>query len=307
MNSNYIIAKNNTNNYDELEYILNEINRNNVGSFIIVTGGIGDFLTIDYFFGYSLYKNIIFLTKQSLLLKNLLQTYSLTKKYFALNFDFDLIGKPGFDNSDELYLYFPIFKKKNIEIINISNIFQNLSEKNINKCTFKNYCFYKKTIMNIKSKFNLPDKYYVISPYTEDNRIFCVNCNQIHRQTNNCKLTRNFIHDDYINTINFLNKRNIVGVILSKVPIIIPMGMNVKNIINLSSITTLVDCVEILKNSSGYIGIDSFLSVIASKVEKCKLIHIKCNNAHGRKHKHIYWYNKKTFRLQNFINFEKLL
>ena len=57
---------------------------------IIITGGIGDFIIIDYFFNFSILYNIIFISKQSLLLKNLMIDYICPNKYFALKFDFFL-------------------------------------------------------------------------------------------------------------------------------------------------------------------------------------------------------------------------
>ena len=293
----------NNKNYDTIKDILYEISCNDIDTFIIVTGGIGDFIAIDQFFGYSFKKNIIFLTKQSLILKNLLQTYSSKNKYFALYYNFDIIKKPGFDDSDELYKHFPIFKKLNIKIINISDIFPILSKKLIKDALFSKYCFLFETIsLDVKDKFNLPDKYIVISPYTEDNRISCIKCNTAHSKIDKCQLTRNFVDIDYINTIKFLNENNITGVMLSKVFIEIPSFTDTSaNIVNLSCKTTIVESIEILKHSCGYIGIDSFLSVIASKLDNCKKKYVKCNNTHARNFKHIYWY-PNTINLQNFID-----
>ena len=290
-------------NYDTIKDILYEISCNDIDTFRIVTGGIGDFIAIDQFFGYSFKKNIIFLTKQSLILKNLLQTYSSKNKYFALYYNFDIIKKPGFDDSDELYKHFPIFKKLNIKIINISDIFPILSKKLIADALFNKHCFLFENIsIDVKDKFNLPDKYIVICPYTEDNRISCIHCKKSHLKIDKCPLTRNFVDIDYINTIKFLNENNITGVMLSKVFIEISSSIDINNnIINLSSKTTLVESIEILKHSCGYIGIDSFLSVIASKLDNCKKKYVKCNSTHPINFKHIYWY-PNTIKLQNFID-----
>ena len=298
--SNFVIDNQN---YDTIKDILYEISCNDIDTFIIVTGGIGDFIAIDQFFGYSFKKNIIFLTKQSLILKKLLQTYNSKNKYFALYFNFEIIKKPGFYYSNELYTHFPIFKKLNIKIINISDIFPILSKKLIADALFSKHCFLFETIsLDVKDKFNLPDKYIVISPYTEDNRISCIHCKKSHSKIDKCTLTRNFVDIDYINTIKFLNENNLAGVMLSKVFIEISNSIDINNnIINLSSKTTLVESIEILKNSSGYIGIDSFLSVIASKLDNCTKKYVKCNNTHARNFKHIYWY-PNTINLQNFID-----
>jgi len=292
------------NSYDKLESVLSDIDILGKDSFKIITGGVGDFLTIDYFFLYSHTKNLIFISKQSLRLKNLMKFYNLKNKYYSLYFNFSLINKPGFDNSDELIKFFPSLKS--INVVNISQYFP-LIRTQINTSSFissNNLIFYQITDKNIKNKFNLPESYALINPYTEDKRINCINCNYIHKGIqNNCKLTRNFIDYDYKNIFEFLKNKNIAGVIVSIEPIYISDEFKDLNIINLSNNqTSIFDCIELVKQCSYFFGIDGMLSVIASKLLPINNIYIKCNNKHAHNNKDVYWYPNRDINLQSFIN-----
>jgi hypothetical protein len=55
-------------------------------------------------------------------------------------------------------------------------------------------------------------------------------------------------------------------------------------LIDLRGKTTILEAVEILKRSSGYIGIDSCFSILASQVHQAKDILIKTNNPHVIQH-----------------------
>jgi hypothetical protein len=285
---------------DTLEYILKRI-ENNENKYIIITGGIGDFLTIEYFFSFSLKYDIIFITKQSNLLKKLMYAYKLPNKYYSLKFDFDLIKKPGFDNSDELLFYFPEFKK--IKIVNICDYFEiikNIIQKN-QKININILFFNNKINEIVKKKYNLPDKFILVYPYTEDNRIDCTKCNKIHKQISTCKLTRNFILDDYITILNYCKNKNLSCVIISHIQINIPKEFNICDIINLSDKTSLFESIEISKMSTFYMGIDSFLSVLISKIKNFNNIYIKCNNKHARINKNVYWFPHKNINLYEII------
>jgi hypothetical protein len=274
--------------------------------FIIVTGGIGDFLTIDYFFLYTYKKNIIFISKQSLKLRNLLNFYKKkNNKFYSLYYDFSLINRPGFNNSIELTNVLPFLK--NINIVNISEHFplirKIIKTKNINNNLIKdNFIINNNLIKDIRQKFNIPEIFAIIHPYTEDNRINCINCNFIHTETHQCDLTRNFIDTDYVNIFKFLNKKNITGVIISIQPVYLKESFENNNIINLSlSKLDIVDCIELVKQCTYFFGVDSFFSVIASKILHHNNIYVKCNNKHAHIYKDIYWYPNKNINLQSFI------
>ena len=64
----------------------------------------------------------------------------------------------------------------------------------------------------------------------------------------------------------------------------------------------IIDCIELVKQCSYFFGIDSFFSVIASKLLPSNNIYVKCNNHHGYNNKDIYWFPNKNINLQSFIN-----
>ena len=64
----------------------------------------------------------------------------------------------------------------------------------------------------------------------------------------------------------------------------------------------IIDCIELVKQCSYFFGIDSFFSVIASKLLPSNNIYVKCNNNHGHNNKDIYWFPNKNIILQSFIN-----
>lgn len=289
--------------YDSLKNIIFNISKYGSNNFIIITGGIGDFFILDSFFSFSRNKNIIFITRQSIRLKKLMNDYNGKNKYYALYFNFSLLKKPGFDNSEELLKYIPIFKKIRIPIINIREYFQHI-RNNINNNFICNDNFLNKIVKtNIKQIFCLPETYAIICPFTEDRRIDCIQCNYVHRGIQkNCKLTRNFIHEDYINVLEYLKKINVIAVIISKEKIIIKNNEYDDILINYSARNiSLMDCIEIVKQSSYYFGVDGAFSTIANKILDNDKIFIKCNNKHGHSNKDIYWYPNKDIRLQPII------
>ena len=61
--------------HDYINQLIQDINKLGKINFIVVTGGIGDFLTINYFLSFGYKTNIIFISKQSLKLKHLFSYY----------------------------------------------------------------------------------------------------------------------------------------------------------------------------------------------------------------------------------------
>ena len=125
----------------------------------------------------------------------------------------------------------------------------------------------------------MPENYVTICPYSNDKR----------------NTARDFTEKEWDYILDYLKQINLNGVILNVGNDEIP---NDNNLIDLSNKTTLIESIEILKNSNMYIGIDSCLSVIAAqKFDKNKLI-VKSQNPHLTRTKHIYYSPKSSF---NFI------
>ena len=197
-------------NYDSISTVYNDIVIYGKDNFIIVTGGIGDFLTVNYFLLYGKQKNIIFISNQSLNLKKIFAFYYPEKKNYAIYFNFSLIGKPGFTTNEELLSFFPTLK--NINALYISEYFPLIRN---NFLTIQNNKILTEIVKNnIRDVFNIPEIFAIINPYTEDKRINCINCNVIHKGIcSSCNLTRNFVYEDYINIFNFLKKKKFQGLL----------------------------------------------------------------------------------------------
>ena len=286
--------------YDNVNDIIKYMKQNKNKKYSFVICGVGDFICIDYFLQL---KNIhfIFVSKSSLLLKSLLMKAENTNKsnikHFAVYFDFNILNRPGFSDKNEMFKclpYLQILNKINkinlVDITLFKHIEQNIISCKPNVVTLnKNNIFLNTTYCDIKTKFNLPDNIMLVCPYTQDNRIDCILCGKLHTETNSCTATRNFTINDYYNTESILKKNKMVGVIVTDGQTILPNKIK-DSFIDLSGQTSIEESIEILKACHGYIGIDSFLSVFATKIFDNNNIVIKCYNKHGDVWKYLYWY-----------------
>ena len=146
----------------------------------------------------------------------------------------------------------------------------------------KNYSFIKQKLCEV-DKFKLPNKYISISAwsyYYKKNKVFNI--------------------EDWRETIKILKLNNIKGVILNDQKWYLD-NLWFKEIlkedcfINLTGETNYFEAIEIVKNSKGFIGIDSSLSIIATQALQEKLIMIKANADSGAHRFFNYYYsNLKT-------------
>jgi hypothetical protein len=288
--------------YDTLQYVETIYNNSLKNSFRIITGGIGDFIAMDYYYKFSRRYNLIFLTSSGKRMRDMLHFYGYPRRYFALYYDWNTYNHPGFSNTNELINNYPqILRLKDIKYIHISDYF-NPMLKIINKeSKFLYYWIINSNYSEIIKEFNLPENIAFISPYTEDISINCINCKKNHNSNYICGYTRNFVIQDYMNTCFILESRGLIGVIISCEPITLPE--NIQNMfINLSTKTSLEQCVEILKRSKCYIGIDTCFSVIASKIFRDhRNIFIKSNNVGLYKYALNYYYPHKVLNINTHI------
>ena len=302
--------KNDVYTYDNVNDVINYVKLNKNKKYAFVICGVGDFICIDYFLNF---KDIhfIFVSKSSLLLKTLLMETEKNKndlrlQHFAVYFNFDILNRPGFNDVNEMFERLPDLKILNkISQLHVVDIKLFKCIQNIINCNpkiealNKNNRFLKTTYCDLK-KFNLPDNIILICPYTQDNRVQCILCDKMHTETNNCIVTRNFTIKDYYNTESILKSNKMIGVIVTDVESILPDKIK-DSFINLSGKTSIEESIEIMKACHGYIGIDSFLSVFATKIFDNSNVIIKCYNKHGYEWKDVYWY-PLNLKLNNFKN-----
>ena len=140
-------------------------------------------------------------------------------------------------------------------------------KKIIENQNLKNYSFVKQKLCEV-DKFKLPQEYISISGWTYD-----IICNS----------KRLFNIEDWHETIKILKSNNIKGVILNNQKwyldnLWFQEILKEDCFINLIGETNYFEAIEIVKNSKGFIGIDSSLSIIATQALQEKSIIIKTNN-----------------------------
>lgn len=126
------------------------------------------------------------------------------------------------------------------------------------------------------SKFDLPKPYMVISPASI---------------LYHGAIDRNFTKEEWKRTLAYLKENELHGVILNQTQCYIPKS---DLLVDLTNKTTLLESIELLKLSHGYIGIDSCLSVLAAKQFNTNIF-VKSTNSHLEKWKHIYYAPRTKF------------
>ena len=168
----------------------------------------------------------------------------------------------------------------------IFQIFYNEIRKN--KREYKYSSILKQKMADI-SKFNLPKNYCIIHAYTLAD----------FRGTNERNLSLEFLNKIFSQN---QNKKFIIvnNIILEQYN---SLFSKYKNVINLTGKTSVFETFEILKSANEYIGADSFLSILATKLFPDEKIFVKKYDTsfNLNKTKDIYFYPKKNF---NFIKDE---
>ncbi len=126
-------------------------------------------------------------------------------------------------------------------------------------------------------KFHLPRSYYCICPTSSNDK----------RDDK-----RDYNQADWQHTLDLLKSRNMFGVVINNDDTPIPSD---NSIINLNNKTSIREAIEVMKSASGYIGIDTALSVIATKLFPKENIIIKSLNEHCYNWAHLYYTPHKTF------------
>lgn len=137
-----------------------------------------------------------------------------------------------------------------LEICDLDNmdLVSKIAKKN-NACS--SYFKYKSTNIN---KFNLPEKYCVLFSKSTPNRYLDDNDKENASNILNLNLSMQgvLLHEEIIDDYNH-------------------------NIINLTGQTTIEETIEIIKNASAYIGIDSYIAFLASQLLPENKLAIKAN------------------------------
>lgn len=229
---------------------------------ILITGAIGDFITVESFVPESQVKKIK-------------KVYLATPKHKSLVELFKLL--PNWKNIETEVLYDDWTKIPYIENkVHLGNILEN-KPKNWDKIIdysiftifkpdllskFKGSSFIKNTVSDIKQ--NLPDKFIVIAP------------NSVMRSQS---ARKDIDQNEWKNISNYLSQTDQYAVVLGvkEDTYNVPSHYRIKNLMGLTSIE---ESIEILKKANGFIGIDSFLSVLAAQLFDREKILIKSFSIH---------------------------
>jgi hypothetical protein len=237
---------------------------------IFVSGGIGDIVSIDSFLSDEIKESIetvYYGSKQAIVIQKMFKAvpeYKNIKNHIIVWDDFNEIPvfmyKSECASEDKSFLQSIDFS--------IANVFPQFS-------TYNKSVWIDHTLCEIKVE--LPEDYVVICPYSIN----------LDRSGN-----RNFSEADWVETLKFLEKKNIKGIVLNgeKDPVLQHL-----NLIDYSGQTDILESIEILKKSKYYIGIDSSFGVLAAKLLAADHIVIKMISLHGISWKNIYWAPQTEF------------
>ena len=202
---------------------------------LLISNNLGDFLIYEYYFGLNHVKKISYIDNRDD--QESRTSYNLIKEYLEF-YHKELEIK--YCKNESKYQFYKSYIEKLIKL-----------KKNI---PFK--------LNNFKFQLNnINSNYFVIVPFT----------------TSLSANIRNFNYNDFEKTIKYLECNKKIGIILGKKEDYEKELQNFNNklIINLINKTSLKESIEILLCAIGYIGIDSFLSVIASKYIRKENLFIK--------------------------------
>lgn len=273
---------------------------------ILFTGGIGDFLALDYFYDLSKYQNIYLMTAQAANIKNLIDAFP--------KYKYDKITLCDCQKQFNRKCYnsmVEIMVDKNIPTnfknalamcddfsisVRFPEIKKYITENGKNKINIYKKQKFSSSVLQGKlcdiSYLNLPENYYFIAHNTVDTLINCIVCHKLHKLE--CPINKNkreFIEIDWLNTIEMLTKENTLGVVIGTLDIPDEYKKN-SYLINMTGQTNIVQGFEVLKHAIGYIGIDTCYSIIASKIFPVERCIIKSVNINEYNWKEVYLYDE---------------
>jgi len=251
--------------------------------YILFTGGVGDVLALESFFSgekKSKIKGIFYAARSANTLIEIFSSLSCYKqcqhhilwndfsKFFCF---FSKAGVAGslLNSKKQLPDVWPIVQDWSIGI----------HFPHLNHTSYHGSSVLQQQLCESKHTFHKP--YYVIVPYSPNDA----------RDPN-----RKMTSAEWNATIGFLNKKDILGVVLNSSA---PTSPKHDRIIDLSGQTSILESIEIMKKGTGYIGVDSSLSVLAVKLFDVNNVKIKSNNGHLYDNRRVYYAPHTRF---NFVN-----
>lgn len=245
---------------------------------VVFTGGVGDILTIDSYLTpeeRASVKKIYWATKAQKLTRQLFKTvsdfYPNLKTHVNAWSQFDLFH--CFGEASWLHKFRkPPTGYNKAQDLSIKHVFKEIISQ---KTLFQGSCLLQSNCADIE-RFNLPKDYICLCP-----------------GSNNYSDVRDFSVEEWYSVLKWLKHTGQVGVIIGPPEMRVPF--TVKWAINLVGKVSMPESVEILKRAYGYIGIDTWLSVLAAQLFPANRLMVKSNNAHLFVYKSIYYAPHENF------------
>jgi len=244
---------------------------------ILLTGGVGDVIALESFFGD--YER-----------ETLSTIYYATRNHKEIRSLFDSMSDifPNLKNHiillDDFSEFFALHEKTEVSSklsefpedwprVSDWSIMSKFNQFDSDYYTYNGSSLLKKQVADI-SHLDLPDKYVVLVPWSHNDSIM---------------KDREFTSEEWAEVLMFIENRGLKGVVLNT-----GEPCNIDGLIDLTNQTTMPQSIEVLKRASGYIGVDSCLSILASQLFD-DILFIKSNNSHLYRWKHVYYATKKDF------------
>lgn len=245
---------------------------------VVFTGGMGDILTVESYLTpkeRAAIKKIYWATKTHKLTRQLFKAVSKNfpnlKSHVKAWDQFDLFH--GFGEASWLHKFrVPPVGYDKAQDLSIKHVFHEIIAK---KIPFQGSSLLQSKIADIK-RFDLPKEYICI-------------CSG----TNNYNEVRDFSVEEWYSVLKWLKHTGQVGVIIGQSNMQVPF--QVKWAINLMGKVSMPESVEILKHAYGYIGIDTWLSVLAAQLFEPNRLMVKSNNCHIYVYKSLYYAPHQNF------------
>lgn len=258
---------------------------------LLITNGIGDFLTAESFWPEwkrRRLETVYYATRQWRPIRELLEAFGKfnfpnLKHHVVLWEDFDEAEAFCFTSAGDVCQRVRV--PPGIEDFSIARVFPEVTEGLLHHTGSTALRYELADVTHLE----LPPRFFVIFPQTDDN----------------LPPERNFTTRDWLDALGWIdNAGGRAAVILGgpvdesdrfRRPEPNPRSAEL-DVLDLRGHTSILESIEVLKRAEGYLGIDSWLSVPASRLFRWPKLAIKCvRDTGGIQWRHVYWYPRAGF------------
>lgn len=257
---------------------------------LLITNGIGDFLAAESFWPESKRREletVYYATRQWRPIRELLEAFAKRnfpnlKHHVVLWEEFDEAEAFCFTSAGDVTQKVRV--PPGVEDFSIARVFPEVTEGLLHHTGSTALRYELADVEHLE----LPERFVVVCPTTDDPT----------------PVGRNFFPADWGALVDWLERQELPGVVLGQPPTDgdwlahrQTIGAdNGKPFLDLRGHTSLLESIEVLKRASGYVGIDSCLSVLAARLFRFPRLMIKCvRPTGGIAWKHVYWYPRAPF------------